>query len=330
MNLKKLIQLLIFLSIGLFLVWFSVKDLNKEERSLIWSSLSGVNVWAVMAMFLIATLSHVARAVRWKIIAGEETEGVSVADYFFAIMGGYLANLAIPRLGEVTRCGLLNRYRKADFSKMLGTVLFERLFDVLCLGIVFLLTLAMEYKVFYPYALEQFINPLRQMLSPGILVVLLCGTAIGIMAVVFVMRRTMHAEHQLLVILNRFLKGLTGVMNLKKPGAFVLWTILIWFLYWAGIIAGYYAMESIGGLNWGSGLSLLIGGTIAMIVVQGGIGAYPYFISQILLLYSVAKPTGIAFGWLGWLIQTLVVLLWGFLAFLYFAVNKLPNEDAKS
>jgi hypothetical protein len=67
-----------------------------------------------------------------------------------------------------------------------------------------------------------------------------------------------------------------------------------------------------------------------MIVVQGGIGAYPYFISQILLLYSVAKPTGIAFGWLGWLIQTLVVLLWGFLAFLYFAVNKLPNEDAKS
>jgi len=328
MNSRKIIQLVVFLALGGFLVWFSVKDLNTEERALIWSSIKGVNVWALLVMFAIGTLSHVARAIRWKIIAGEEHQSLTYADYFFSIMAGYLANLALPRLGEVTRCGLLARYRKADFSRLFGTVVFERLFDVICLGIVFLLALAFEYKVFYPYAEEHVMAPLKKMLSPAILVALVSGIAIAVAMALYLLRKTTRSEHPLLALLNRFLNGLTGVMALKKPGAFFFWTVVIWLLYWGGLVAGFYAVQPLQELNWTTGFPLLIGSSLAMIVVQGGIGSFPYFISQILALYAIAKPPAIAYGWVCWLLQTLVVLLWGFLAFLYFALNKTKDETA--
>ena len=142
-NASAIVKFLLFLSIGMLLVWLVVKDITAEEKTNIKIAFEKANYfWIVLSMILV-TVSHWSRAVRWKMLLEPLGYKPKTSNTFFAIMVGYLANLALPRLGEVSRCGVLNKYEKVSFEEAFGTVIAERAIDLLCLVLVFFLTLIM-------------------------------------------------------------------------------------------------------------------------------------------------------------------------------------------
>jgi uncharacterized protein (TIRG00374 family) len=260
----------------------------------------------------------------------DEKEKVTVLDLFWAVMAGYLANLAFPRLGEVTRCGILKKYNDLDFSFAIGTVFFERIFDVICLFIALLLCLWIEFDVVYSFFNANVFAPLFLKLNSLNWLVLSSISVLLILCVFFALRFVKKSNNKLLEqvkkLFSNFSQGFSFFRNVKLLWLFLLLTFGIWFFYYFGIIIGYSALPQMNNLGWGSGLSLLFTGAVAMIIVQGGIGAYPLALMQVLVLYNIDKSTGLAFGWLIWTLQTLVVLVLGAIGFAYFELKKFRKE----
>ncbi|MEQ9187436.1 MAG: lysylphosphatidylglycerol synthase transmembrane domain-containing protein, partial [Cryomorphaceae bacterium] len=141
-KLKSALQVLFSLTLGFFLIWFIYKDLTEEDKLNMVTSIKEANYWWIAASTLVAVLSHVFRAYRWKYPLESLGIKINMANRFSAVMIGYLANLAFPRLGEVTRCAILSRYQKQPFEKLFGTVIAERVVDaVILLGLIALAVL---------------------------------------------------------------------------------------------------------------------------------------------------------------------------------------------
>jgi uncharacterized protein (TIRG00374 family) len=326
----KFFRLIFFLVLGVFLVYYSVKDFSKEEVNQVFISFKSASPFYLFWVFFVCILSHIIRAVRWKIMLNSEKEKISILDLFWAVMAGYLANLAFPRLGEVTRCGILKKYNDLDFSFAIGTVFFERIFDVICLFIALLLCLWIEFDVVYSFFNANVFAPLFLKLNSLNWLVLSSISVLLILCVFFALRFVKKSNNKLLEqvkkLFSNFSQGFSFFKNVKLLWLFLLLTFGIWFFYYFGIIIGYSALPQMNNLGWGSGLSLLFTGAVAMIIVQGGIGAYPLALMQVLVLYNIDKSTGLAFGWLIWTLQTLVVLVLGAMGFAYFELKKFRKE----
>src|SRR5688500_13972753 len=157
-KLGTIFQFIFFLGLGIFLVWWSIKDLNTEDKSHIKSALQHARVFLIIPVFAILLLSHFVRAIRWKLLI--ETLGYrpAKANAFFAVTIGYLANQAVPRLGEVVKCTVLSKYENIPVDKLIGTIILERLIDAITLLIIFAITLVIQPYI-YNDLFDTFFNP---------------------------------------------------------------------------------------------------------------------------------------------------------------------------
>ena len=140
-------KFLFFLGIGIGLIWLVVKDLTEKDKEEIYKSFREANYWWIIVTILLGFLSNVSRAIRWKMLMKPLGHSPRLDNTVYAIFIGYMANYALPRLGEVTRCGILNRYDKVPMNELLGTVLAERAIDMLCLILIFFYTLFAQYSL---------------------------------------------------------------------------------------------------------------------------------------------------------------------------------------
>ena len=146
-----ILQYLFFFSLGVFFAWLSVKDINQERWEQIKHSLAQSKQWLFIPVLLIMLLSHYSRALRWKILMEPLGYNPSMFNTFAAVMIGYLVNLGVPRLGEVVKCTILARYEKIRADKLVGTIVLERTFDLICLVIVFTLSLILQGDIIGSY-----------------------------------------------------------------------------------------------------------------------------------------------------------------------------------
>src|SRR5471030_687645 len=146
-RLVSVIKYLFFFGLGIFLVWWSLHQIPDAEWSKFKEALATAHYWLILPVFVILTGSHVLRALRWRLLLEPMGYFPSFPNTFFAVMIGYLANLAFPRLGEVLKCTLLARYEKIPAEKIVGTIVAERAFDVLCLALLFVLALILQFDV---------------------------------------------------------------------------------------------------------------------------------------------------------------------------------------
>src|SRR5215217_6777864 len=142
-----ILKYLSFLGLGVFLVWWSLHQIPPEKWQDFRSAFSTANYWLLVPVFFILLLSHVLRAVRWKMLIRPMGYNPSLVNTFFAVMIGYLANLAVPRLGEVLKCTILAKYEQVPAEKLVGTIVAERAFDLVCLALVFLLAFALQFHI---------------------------------------------------------------------------------------------------------------------------------------------------------------------------------------
>ena len=325
-NLKKIavdgLKTSFFLGLGILLIWLAVKDLSTNDRNEIIASFKQANVGVVLLVLLIGILSNLSRAIRWQLMIEPLGKKPGLATTFMAVMAGYLANLAVPRLGEVTRCGVLKKYENIPLDGAIGTVVIERLIDLVLLAIVSVITLVWQFDVLSATLKEAYVKLFgdADSTSAGMslkLIVLIGLALLGIVLLVF-RKKLLNTPLalKLKTILQGFSEGLQTISKLKSPGLFVFHSVLIWFLYFLGIYVGFHALPETSSLGAGAGFSILFFGTFAFIIVQGGIGAYQIIVQNTLVVYGISSNVGYALGWIIWSTQTAGIIVLGLLSLL--------------
>ncbi|MFZ5978918.1 MAG: flippase-like domain-containing protein [Hydrotalea flava] len=316
-KLKVFVKYLFFLGLGIFLVWWSLHQIPANQWGEFTGALTHAKYILFIPVFFILTLSHILRALRWKILMQPMGYKPSVINTYFAVMIGYLANLAVPRLGEVLKCTLLARYEKVPAEKLVGTIVAERAFDVLSLGIVFLLALLTQYEIIGDYAIQLFKETFQS--KSGGISVRKMAIAMGILLIIIVIIRhwfNRFAHLKLVIQLKKIIRGiwegLSSIKDIEQKGLFIFYSFGIWLLYLLGTWVGFYATVGTNGLAIPVAFSALAFASIGMIVTPGGIGAYAYLMAMVLEKNGIAFGIGYANGTLQWFAQFIIILIWGF------------------
>ncbi len=312
------LQYLLFLGLGLFLVWWSLQQIPTDKWEEFKNSLKTANYWLMLPVFFILSGSHVLRSMRWKILMKPMGYEPSLPNVFFAVMIGYLANLAVPRLGEVLKCTILARYEKIPADKLIGTILIERAFDVIFLGIVFLLAFILQYDIIGEFAVEEskqlFLGKSGQFSFTKLgIVLLVVGASLFLLKKLFQYFNHLSIVVAIKKIILGIWEGLSSIKNLQQKKRFILYSISIWVLYIVGTWVGLLATSGSAHLGLPTAISALAFASIGMIITPGGIGAYAFFLAKVLEKNGVSFEIGFANGTLQWFAQFLIVLIIGFL-----------------
>lgn len=327
------LQYLFFLGLGVFIVWWSLHQIPDRKWGEFKHSLQTANYWLMLPVFLILTLSHILRALRWRILMLPMGYSPSFLNSFFAVMIGYLANLAVPRLGEVLKCTILAKYEKVPAEKLVGTIVAERAVDVISLGIIFLLSLISQFDVVGEFARQLFSQVFES--GPGHFSVVKLGIVLGILLACFIAVKVWFNQfaHLKIVILAKKIlwgiwEGLSSIRNLKKKKLFLFYSVSIWALYVLGTWVGLQATAGTSQLGIQHALAALAFASIGMIITPGGIGAYAYFLAKVLEKNNVPFEIGFANGTLQWFAQFMIVVIVGSLcmALLPFYNKKKKDE----
>lgn len=334
MNKKLLayLQYVFFIALAGFFIWLSFRNIDAEKWKQLLNALKQARLWIFFPVLFLLLLSHWLRAVRWKMLIQPLGYNPSSLNTFFGVMVGYFVNLGAPRLGEIVKCTVLARYEKVPADKLVGTIVAERAFDLLCLIIFCGVTIALEFDVIGSYAWNS-IAPVFQT-KAGNFSYIRIGIILGALVLIifllrFVFRRFLHINfvHKLKVILVGILHGLTSIRHVKNKWLFLFHTVSIWVLYLVSTWLGFYVLNETQHLGIAEACAVLVMGSIGMILSPGGIGAYPLFIQQTVALYGIEPdPYGLALGWLLWLGQFIIFVLFGALSFILLpALNRKRN-----
>ena len=320
-NLRTILQYVFFLGLGIFLVWWSIKDLTSGDKSQIRSALQTARYWLLIPVFAILFLSHFIRAIRWKLLIEPLGYKPSTANTVFAVFIGYLANQAVPRLGEVLKCTVLARYEKIPADKLIGTIILERVIDAITLLIIFGITLAIQPDI-YSQLVETIFNPKNEgapqkTISSSLVLIILAGIII-IVLLIWMLKYKKNINDLLLLfkkVGKSVWQGLGAIRHLKKRWLFIFFTVSMWTLYLAGGYIGFMALKETQHYGINEAFTVLSAGSIGMIATPGGIGAYALLLQKTMMVFGLNKGIALAFGWILWLAQTAVVLVGGLISF---------------
>ncbi len=313
------VKFVAFISIGLFLFWKVYKDQPVDDLI---AAAKNVNYWWIALASVIGILSHVVRALRWEIILSSLGIKTYKDNLFYAVMVGYLANLAIPRMGEVSRSAVLKNYNKVPFTTGFGTIVTERIVDVvIMLGLTFFVVL------FHKDIILEFLrnNPavsdnVRNLLSYRNLIIISILGVGALAGYLFLLVRSKKSDNILTKIfskLNTFKEGLFSIFKVKRPFLYLFYSLLIWFLYYLMMYVSFPAFSFTGANEFtaSSILVVFLMGSYAMLApVQGGIGAYHFMVISTLIIYGVEDADARLFALIVHGINTVVIMLVGFLS----------------
>lgn len=309
MDVKKILKIAIPLGLGGFLVWYSFTIVSPGELLEYFKEAN--YSWVFLGLFF-GMLSHLSRAYRWKYLLEPMGYKPDFINSVMAVLVAYLMNIFIPRGGEVTRAAVMTNYEKIPFEKGFGTIVAERIADLVMMFIVILITLFFQFDFIYNLLLENF-NPLKVVIA-----------IIGIIIGVYLFRRYLkNATSGLGFKIKNFLlslsEGVTSIFKMKNKWPFILHTIFIWIMY---VVMFWATVPAIDGLTvpFGGVLVGFLAGGFAITATNGGLGAYPAAVGGALTLFGIASKTAIAFGSVMWAAQTVMIIIFGGLAFLLLPV----------
>jgi len=244
-----------------------------------------------------------------------------VSNTYLAVLIGYSANLAIPRLGEVLKCTVLARYEKVPADKLVGTIVAERAFDLICLSIVMAIAFFTQIDVIGDYFsnfLMEHVGSKAAHFSTIKIITLLVMLGTLVLVAWFVIKRFSHVSfiQKCSKILKGVWQGLTSVRYVKHKGWFFFHTVFIWAMYLLSVQMGMWAMHETSHFGIEASLSVLSTGSIAMILTPSGIGTYHVFVGGTMVPYGLDYTFGMAFGMLLWGVQFFQIAISGFVAFI--------------
>lgn len=321
-KLRNILQTLFFTALGFAFIWWFWTKLETGEKTQIWDSLKQTNyLWFILAI-AISLLSHYVRALRWRLMSETFSCKVSRTNSFLAVMSGYLTNLAVPRLGEVVRCTMLKQSDNIPIEKSLGTIVTERIIDMILFALLLLTTIVIQKDLLFNYIEKNFnlnIDNLFQLFIIGVVVVAI------VMALFFAFKRKIQHNktyNKTKDLIKGFLEGIKSIFKLKNPWLFIFYSILIWALWIFGTFICFQCLNQTDILNPIQALVTTVLGAFGPMITPGGIGLQPAIFAQVLETYTIAKPIGYVCGWLNWLSSQVGTIVVGLIAFIYFSTKK--------
>ena len=309
-SIKKTLKTILPIALGVFLVWYWYNSTTPDDRELILLNIKKANIYWVGASIVLGLIAYVSRAIRWNYMLQPLGYRPRLSNNILIILMSYFANLGVPRMGEILRPTALATYEGVPFEKGLGTIVTERVVDVIMLLSIITLTLILQTEVILSF-LEGKGIPLNKIL-------LLLGA--GTIALLFFILFIKKSNHAFAIKIKDFVQGLlTGVLSvfkMEKKWGFVFQTLVIWACYVGMFWVIKYTVAETVDLTLTQLMVAFVAGALAMMFTNGGIGLYPIAVSQALAIYGISKVSGDAFGWIMWIAQTFVVVVFGAISFL--------------
>ena len=305
----KLLKNIVPLGLGLYLVYYSFTNTSEEDRAQIFAAIKQADLKYVFLSLVFGALSHLSRAYRWNFLLKPLGYQPSFILRTLTVMISYFSNLGIPRSGEVLRATALATYSDVPFQKGFGTIVTERIIDLILLfsfiGFGFLLQRELLLEVignptFNTYSLFW--------VSVALLLFFVC---------IRKLKRSQKAWAKKIVdFFNGLWTGMLSVSTMKNKWTFIGHTLFIWLMYLMMFWVVTFALPETSGLSLSAIISAFIAGGFAMSATNGGIGLFPLAVAAVLQAFDVPYTQALAFGWVMWTGQTMMVVVFGSLSFL--------------
>lgn len=333
-RIQKLIKVLLPLAFGIGIVWFILQKVDMQL--LIDTVKSGINWTWVVISWAFALLANVVRGIRWR--QQLRTVGVnpSLHEMSISFFGNYGMNLVFPRLGEFWRCNYIAQNNRKPFSTIAGTILSERLCDILCSSFLILLALVLEGRVLIKFFFDDEskaeaiaaaggeVRPATNAVMPTWAWVLVVLVTLFVLARVFRPKLRKMSFYQSLVSIGKNMwHGFLSLKDLPNVWSYVFWSALIWFLYFLNTLTQFYFFDFTSHLGLLACLTVFVMGTMSQLLpIQGGLGAWQAMVIFALLQYGIDNQHAIIFAVVAWILEQAFVLLMGLYAFVAVAIKK--------
>jgi glycosyltransferase 2 family protein len=310
--LKKVISLskkTIPLLIGLFFIYLSYQNTTPEDRLNILKYIKEADYRFVFLSAFFGILSHLSRAIRWKFLLAPLGYKPKTINSVLAVLIGYFSNLGIPRSGELLRATAMDRYENIPFQKGFGTVIAERVVDLALLMCCILLALGLQFDLIADYLNFKNLNLFKTGFS---LIVIVVGF---VLFRKFFLRSTHPITEKIKLFFQGIWEGMVSIKYMKNKGLFIGHTFFIWTMYVLMFWVIKFSIPETVSLGVNAMIPAFVVGGLSISATNGGIGIYPYSVSLVLIAFGISKESSLAFGWIVWTCQTLMVVTFGAMAF---------------
>jgi len=312
----KIIKIILPLLLGVFLIWYFLSSASPEHRIQLLKNIKNADpIWIILSLIL-GIISHISRAYRWNFLLKPLGYYPKLHNNFMAVMVGYLANLGVPRSGEVLRGITLATYEKVPFEKSFGTIVSERITDLIMLVLITTLTGFLQTEYILNFLDEKNINPLTTL---GVMALLILLGYVGLLIL-------KKSNNKFIIKIRDFglgvLEGMKSVFAMQRKWLFIVHTLLIWGLYILMFYVIKFAVPNLENASISVILVAFIAGTLSMTTTNGGIGILPFpiIVGAVFVFFDFEKSDGEAFGWILWGSQTAINIIVGALSFLFLPI----------
>ncbi len=314
----KTLKIIIPISIGVYLTWYFFSNSSVVERQHMVAAFKGANYWWIMVALVVAFLSHLSRAYRWKYLLHPLGYKPKLSLMYHSVMIGYIINLTIPRSGELARAGYFSKYHKASADKIFGTIVVERVIDLIMFGLVIFIAGLLQTDQ------EQF-NQIKATQTEGVPSWILPAFLIFITTFSLIIIISKKIRCKLIKFAKGILEGCLTILKLKQKTAFIFHTVFIWGAYLAMFWLTALALPDVENISLNATFACFVAGAIAIGVTPGGIGLYPIMVASVLTgLYGFEGETAKSFSMLMWSTQTIFIVALGLISL--FAIQYQKKE----
>ena len=296
--------------LGVFLVWYSLSQISIDE--LLGYVKKADYTWIILGMFL-GLLSHLSRAYRWQFQLEPMGYTLRLPNSIMAVFATYLVNYTIPRAGEITRATILTNYEGVPFEKGFGTIVAERIADMIVMIGIISVTLFLQFDFIYGFLVEKF-NPTKIIIGLFGLVFILLFFAL------FIKSSKSKIALRIKNFVNGLIEGALSIFKMKKKWAFIFHTLFIWGMYVLMFYVTSFSLDEIQNIPFTAILIGFIAASFSIAATNGGIGSYPEAIVLAFLLFNIPEDPSRAFGWIMWASQTLMIIILGGLSLIYLPI----------
>lgn len=309
-NIKSILKIVLPLLLGIVLVWFSFSKISFSELLVYFKNAN--YAWIILGVGL-GLLSHLSRAYRWKFMLEPLGYDIKFRNSIMAVFSTYLINYTIPRAGEVARASILTNYEGVPFEKGFGTIVAERLADMLVLVVIIGITLFLEFEFIYDYLFSKF-DVIK------ILIGLILFLSFLTIIIIYVKKGSSKIAQKIKVFFNGLVDGMLSIFKMEKKWPFIAHTIFIWVMYVLMFYVTTFAVPELNNIPFAAVLVGFISASFSIAATNGGIGSYPVAVYLAFSIFGVAEDPSIAFGWIIWTSQTLMVVILGGLSLIYLPI----------
>ncbi len=318
----------------MILLWFAFRNVNFTRLA---AGLKEADYsWLLLSVFF-GFLAYISRSRRWILLIHPLGFNPSLKNSFFALMTGYLANLALPRIGEITRCVALGKKEKIPVDQLIGTVVVERTIDFLSLLLIMIILIFTSGDKISLFLKESILVPIQQKLLAvfGFTWILWAILFLLLMLMLLMMIRYRKKLRKIRFFAKMFdlargiMSGLKTITNLERKWEFILHTVFIWLNYTLMTWVVVFSIKSTSQLTFGDSIFLLVIGGLAMSApVQSGLGAFHYIISRgLLIVKGIPVEDGLVYASLTHESQLIFVAIIGTISFFsIFRKEKSPEN----